>query len=52
MATTLPALACAINVAVPVAAVEAADSFRTVLPFPGAARLEGVKVAVTPAGKP
>ena len=52
LATTLPAAALATSVAEPVAAVEVADSFRTVLPLPGAARLEGVKVAVTPAGSP
>lgn len=42
----------ATSVAAPAAAVEVADSFKTVLPLPGAARLEGVKVAVTPAGSP
>lgn len=48
----LPAVALMVRVAGPIAAVDAADSFRTVLPFPGAGRLDGVKVVVTPEGNP
>ena len=50
--TTLPAVALTVKTAGPVAAVDVADSFRTELPFPGAGKLDGVKVAVTPDGRP
>ena len=52
VATTLPPVAVATSVAEPVVAVEVADSFRTVLPLLGAARLKGLKAAATPAGSP
>lgn len=52
MRTTLPAVALTVRVAGPVAAEEVVDSFKTVLPVPGAGRLDGVKVAVTPEGSP
>jgi hypothetical protein len=50
--TTLPAVAFTVRVAGPVAALEVADSFKVVLPLPGAGRLAGAKVAVTPEGCP
>jgi len=50
--TMLPAVAFTVKTAGPVVADDAAVSFRTVLPLPGAGRLAGVKVAVTPDGSP
>ena len=48
----LPAVALSVTCADPIVAVEVAENFTAALPFPGAARLAGAKVADTPAGKP
>jgi hypothetical protein len=45
-------LAFTVTVAVPVAAVLLAVNVRVELPFPGAAMELGLKLAVTPEGKP
>jgi hypothetical protein len=45
-------VAVTVKVEVPGAAVEAADSVKVLVPLPGAAKLVGAKVAVTPLGTP
>jgi hypothetical protein len=47
-----PPVPVTVKVETPAAVPEAADSFKVLLPLPGAAMLEGAKLAVTPCGSP
>jgi hypothetical protein len=49
---TPPPVAVTVRIETPAAAVELAESVRTLLPLPGAGILVGAKLAVTPLGAP
>ncbi len=50
--TVVPAVAFKVTVVLPTAAVLVAEKVTVVLPLPGAGKVAGAKVAVTPAGRP